>query len=244
MTARQRSRPGTVLASALALPLLAIASPSLADVVNLTSDATTKGAAGGVIRGTVISESASKVEVKLGNTVTTIPTNEVVSITYDGHPASLEQAQAKESANSLLEAADLYKKAASEASGKTLIVEDALFGQAHALADYALTDANRSSEAIALLENFGRTYKNGRHASAALETLAKLQLAREDYKGVESTLTALSNLPRGDDRSAILRIKVLTRKGQAEQAITELDKLIAAAPDGSIKKRDAQLTKA
>ncbi len=244
MTARQRLQPWTVLASALALPLIAITTTALADTVNLTSDATTKGAAGGVVRGIVVSESAAKVEVKLGNTVTAIPTNEVASITYDGHPASLDQAQAKEGANALLEAADLYKKAAAESSGKNFIAEDALFGQAHSLADYALTDANRSSEAISLLENFVRAYKNGRHASAALESLAKLQLAREDYKGVESTLASLSGLPKGDDRAAILRIKVLTRKGQADQAVAELDKLIAASPDGSIKKRDAQLTKA
>ena len=110
----RRSRLLTILASSLVLPLAAL-SASLADVVTLTPDATTKGAAGGLVRGTVTSESPTKVEVKLGNTVTSIPTNEVVSITYDGHPASLEQAQAKEAANALAEAADLYKKAAAEA---------------------------------------------------------------------------------------------------------------------------------
>ncbi len=239
----RRSRPLAVLASTLALPLISITA-TLADVVTLTSDATTKGAAGGIVRGTVISESASKVEVKLGNTVTPIPTNEVVSITYDGHPASLEQAQAKESANALAEAADLYKKAAAEASGKAFIAEDALFGQAHALGELALTDPNRSSEAIAHLETFSKTYKNGRHVAPALEALARLQMARENYNGVEATLAALSALPRGDDRAAILRIKVLARKGQGDQALGELDKLIAAAPAGSIKRRDAQLTKA
>ncbi len=236
-------RPLLILACSLALPLISLTA-TLADTVTLTSDATTKGGAGGLIRGTVISESASKVEVKLGNTVTPIPSNEVASINYDGHPAGLDQAQAKESANALAEAADLYKKAAADASGKPFIAQDALFGQARALAELALTDPNRSSEAIAHLETFSRTYKDSRHAAPALESLARLQMARENYNGVEATLTALSALPKGDDRAALLKIKVLARKGQGDQAIAELDKLIASAPEGSGKRRDAQLTKA
>ena len=81
----RRSRLLTTLGSSLALTFAALGS-SFADVVTLTSDATTKGASGGIVRGTVTAESPSKVEVKLGNSVTTIPTNEVVSIVYDGHP--------------------------------------------------------------------------------------------------------------------------------------------------------------
>jgi tetratricopeptide (TPR) repeat protein len=240
---QRRRRLLTILASSLALPLASI-SASLADVVTLTADATTKGAAGGLVRGQVTAESPTRVEVKLGNTVTSIPTHEVVSITYDGHPASLEQAQAKELANALAEAADLYKKAAAEAAGKPFIIEDATFGQARALAEIAQTDAGKAPEALSALEAFTRAYKTGRHIGPALEALARLQIARENYAGVEQTLTQLTALPKGDDRAAILRIKVLTRKGQLDQAISELDKVIAASPDGSLKKRDAQLARA
>ena len=239
----RRSRLLTTLGSSLALTLGAIGS-SFADVVTLTSDATTKGASGGIVRGTVTAESPSKVEVKLGNSVTAIPTNEVVSIVYDGQPASLEQARAKEAANALGEAADLYKKAVADASGKPFIAEDAAFGQAHAVAELALTDPARSAEAITLLESFSRTYKAGRHVGLALEALAKLQIARDNSSGLETTLAALSQLPKGDDRAAIYRIKVLTKKGQNDQALSELDKVIASAADGTAKKRDAQLSKA
>ena len=239
----RRSRLLTILASSLILPFASITA-TLGDVVTLTSDATTKGAAGGLVRGTVTSESTTKVEVKLGNTVTPIPTNEIVSIKYDGQPASLEQAQAKESANSLIEAADLYKKAAAEASSKPFIAEDAAFGQARVMSELALNDPSKAPEATALLEAFSRTYKTGRHIAQALESLTKLQIAKENYQGVEQTLSQLSKLPGGEDRASILRIKVLTRKGQLDQAITELDKVIASGADGSIKKRDAQLAKA
>jgi len=238
----RRRRLLTILTSSLILPLGSL-SITLADVVTLTSDATTKGAAGGLVRGQVTAESPTKVEVKLGNTVTSIPTNEVVSINYDGHPASLEQAQAKESANALAEAADLYKKAATESANKPFVAQDATFGQARVLAEIALNDASRAPEAISVLEGFARTYKTGRHIGPALESLAKLQIARENYPGVEQTLTQLATLPKGDERAAILRIKIQIKKGQLDQAIADLDKVIAGSADGSTKKRDAQLAK-
>jgi tetratricopeptide (TPR) repeat protein len=239
----RRQRLLMIAASSLMLSLAAF-SVGLADVVTLTPDATTKGAAGGLVRGTVISESPTKVEVKLGNTVTSIPTNEILSIAYDNDPASLEQAKVKEAAGSLAEAADLYKKAVAEASTKPFIAEDAAFGQVRAVTELALTDPSRTAEAINLLESFSRTYKNGRHIGPALESLAKLQVSKENYQGVEQTLAQLSKLPGGDDRASVFRIKVLTRKGSIDQALTELDKLIASAPEGSVKRRDAQLAKA
>ena len=240
---QRRFRALTILASSLVLPLLSI-TISFGDVVTLTADATTKGASGGLIRGTVISESPTKVEVKLGNTTTPIPTNEIVSISYDSEPASMEQAKLKEAANALAEAADLYKKAATEAASKPFIAEDATFGQVRVTTDLALSDPAKATEAMTLLETFSRNYKNGRHILPALETLAKLQLAKENYSGLDLTLGQLSKLPGGEDRASLFRIKILTRKGNLDQAIGELDKAIAAAPEGSAKKRDAQLAKA
>ncbi len=71
-----------------------------------------------------------------------------------------------------------------------------------------------------------------------------MQIAKENYSGVEQTLAQLAKLPGGDDRASILRIKILTKKGQPDQAIGELDKVIASGTEGSNKKRDAQLAKA
>jgi tetratricopeptide (TPR) repeat protein len=234
----------TLLVGSLVVPTLSISS-SFGDVVTLTADATTKGASGGLVRGTVISESPTKVEVKLGNTVTPIPTNEIVSIAYDNDPASMEQAKTKEAASLLAEAADLYKKAAAEAgTTKPFIAEDAAFGQVRVTTELALNDPAKAAEALTLLQNFTRTYKTGRHIGPALEAQAKLELAKEAYPALEQTLSQLSKLPGGEDRASIYRIKILTRKGSLDQAISELDKVIAAAPDGSVKKRDAQLAKA
>ena len=243
MTIRLPRKCLAIVATSLALPVASI-SVSLADIVTLTPDATTKGSAGGLVRGTVISESPAKVEVKLGSTVTSIPTNEVASITYDNDPASLESAKAKEATNNLAEAAELYKKAVSDASTRPFIAEDAAFGQVHVMTELALGDPARLAEATSLLEAFSRNYKTGRHIGPALEALAKLQIAKENYSGVEQTLSQLVKLPGGEDRASLYRIKILTRKGSLDQAISELDKVIASSPDGSSKKRDAQLGKA
>lgn len=232
-----------ILASALLLPMFAIAT-GVGDVVILTPDATTKGAAGGRVLGTVVSESPTKIEVKLGATITAIPTNEVASITYDNDPPSLEQAKAKEAANALGEAAELYKKAAADASARKFIAEDAAFGQVRVLSEMALSDPGRITDATTVLETFSRTYKEGRHIGPALEALARLQIAKDNTAGVEQTLAQLAKLPGGEDRASYFRIKLLTRKGSLDQALAELDKAIAAAPEGSSRRRDAQLGKA
>ena len=238
-------RFAALVGGSLVAQVITAATALAVDVVTLTLDATTKGAAaGGIFRGTVVSESPSKVEVKLGNNVTAIPTAEIAAIVYDGHPVSLEQAQAKDAAGSLAEAIELYKKAVGEAATKPFIAEDAAFGQARATADLAQVEPDKVADAIAQLDAFSRKYKDGRHVGPALEALAQLQIARENYSGAEATLVALGKLPGGNDRSASLRVKLLSHKGQAADAITEIDKMIAANPDGSVRKRDAILAKA
>jgi tetratricopeptide (TPR) repeat protein len=240
---RRRHRALPVLVSSLMIPLVAL-SASFGDVVTLTPDAATKAGTSGTVRGTVISESPTKVEVKLGEKITAVPTADIASIDYDGDPPSLESARTKEASNALVEAADLYKKAAAEASTRPFIAEDAAFGQVRVITELALIEPTRTNEAIGLLEAFSRTYKNGRHIALALESLAKLQLAKENYSGLEQTLTQLAKLPGGDDRASLYRIKILTRKGSLDQAVVELDKVISGSPDGSVKKRDAQIAKA
>ena len=236
-----RRRVAALIGGMLVVPGLTWA----ADVVTLIPDATTKGAIGGAFRGTITAESSTKVEIKTGGSnVASVPTAEIASITYDGHPASLDQAQTKEAAGQFAEAIDLYKKAVGEAAAKPFIAEEAAFGQARATAALAEGDPSKVNDAIALLDAFSRTYKAGRHVALALESLARLQIARENYAGAETTLAQLGKLPGGDDRAGSLRIRLLSKKGQAAEAITEIDKAIAANPEGSARRRDATLAKA
>ena len=222
---------------------LAPAVAARADLVNLIPGSTYK-ASGGVVRGTVVAETSTEVTVKVGAANQVVPVGQIASIRYDGRPGNLDLAAARESAGSFAEAAELYKKGAAEASTKPFIVEDALFSQARVTADLGLTDPSKTDSAIALLEAFVKDHASGRHLIPALESLAKLQLQKGSYDAVTTTIDRLSKIPQTADRAAVLRARVASRKGEHQEAIREFDKLIADAPEGSTKRRDAQLAKA
>lgn len=229
------------LALLAGLAWAASASSALADDVTLVPGSTLKGASGGHVRGQVQSESAAEVVVKLGQNLINVPTDQIVSVRYDGQPASIALAETRESNGQLAEAADLYKKAAGEASFKPFVEQAARFKQADATAELALTDASKVAEAQTLLDAFLKAYPNGRSVGPALESLARLQLNREEYDKVEKSLVSLSKLPGGADRVAVLRARVLTRKGDFEGAVGVLGKIVKESPDGSVRQREARL---
>ena len=74
--------------------------------------------------------------------------------------------------------------------------------------------------------------------------MARLQLQKGDFTAVDKTIGALAKMPGGTDRGAVLRAKVFAKKGDHAQAVAELDKLIKAAPEGSVRLREAKLAKA
>lgn len=223
---------------------LALSATALADEVVLVPGSTLKQAVGGRVRGAVQSESPAEVVVKLGANTINVPTDQVVSIRYDGQPATLVLAETNESGGQLAKAADLYKKAAAEASSKPFSEQAARYKQAEVTAVLALGDPAKVAEAVALLDAFVKANATGRHIGPALEALARLQLQKGDYAATEKSIAALAKLPSGADRSAILRAKVLARKGDHAGAVAELDKLMKSAAAGSVRQREAKLAKA
>ncbi len=217
-----------------------------ADDVTLVPNTTVKEATGKtpIVRGTIQSETTTEVIVKLGATTTKIPTDQVVSIRYDGMPPSMALAETSENQGALAKAIDLYKKAAGEATGKPLIEQAAQFKVADLSAEMALADPSKVNDAITALGAFVKNHPTSRHIASAEESLARLQLQKEDYAGVETTLASLSKLPGGADRAAVFRARISAKKGDHAKAITELDTLIKAGPEGSSRQRDAKLAKA
>jgi tetratricopeptide (TPR) repeat protein len=230
-----------VAAAALAFTWGSAAS---ADEVVLISGTTFKQALGGRVRGQVESESPGEVVVVLGATKTAVPTDQIQSIRYDGQSASFPLAESRELGNQLAEAAELYKKAATESAGKPFPLQSALFHEAAALTDLAVLDPERTKEAKDKLAKFIQAYPASRHIVAARACQARLQLASGDLPGAESTITELAKLPRGAERATVLRTKLLARQGKHQAAITELDKLMASYPKGSERHRTALLAKA
>ncbi len=216
----------------------------LADEVVLIPGSTFKQATGGRVRGSIQSESATDVAVKLGANTINVPTDQILSVHYDGQPASMALAETNESTGQFEKAADLYKKAATEASAKPLIEQAALYKQAALTAEGALADPGKAAGAVTLLDAFVKAYPSGRNTGAALENLARLQMQKNDYASVEKTIASIEKLPHGADRAAVLRARISAKKGEHEKALAELDKLIKSSAEGTSRRRDAQLAHA
>jgi tetratricopeptide (TPR) repeat protein len=215
-----------------------------ADDVNLIAGSTFKQAIGGRVRGQVQSESPNEVVVLLGATQTSVPTDQIQSIRYDGQSASFALAEARESSGQLAESAELFRKAAAESAGKPFPYQAALYREAAVLTDLALIEPDRSKDARDKLAKFIAAYPSSRQIAGARACLARLQLLANDFNGAEATIAELAKLPRGAERATLLRTKLLAKQGKHAAAITELDRLIAGFPKGSPRHRAAQLAKA
>jgi tetratricopeptide (TPR) repeat protein len=214
------------------------------DDVYLISGTTFKQAIGGRVRGQVQSESPSEVVVLLGATTTSVPTDQIQSIRYDGQSANFQLAEARESSGQLVDAADLCKKAATETAGKPYPLQAALFREAEVLTELSLVEPARAKEAKDKLTRFLQSYPTSRHLAGARACQARLQLYAGDFAGAEAAIAELAKLPRGAERAAVLRTKILARQGKHDLAIAQLDKLIAGYPKGSERQRAALLAKA
>jgi tetratricopeptide (TPR) repeat protein len=245
MSTRFRISIRAGLAGHTALACLMLAGGVLhADDVNMVTGAKFEQAIGGRVRGQVQSESPSEVVVQLGANTTRVPTELIQSIRYDGQSASFALAEARESAGQLAEAAELFKKAAADSAGKPYPIQAALFREAEVLTDLAAVEPDRIKEAKDKLTKFAREYPNSRHTLSARACLARIQLASGDFPAAETAIAELARLPKGAERAAVLRTKLLARQNKHKEAIAELEKLIAASPKGSERLRAAQLAKA
>jgi len=214
------------------------------DDVTLISGTSFKQAIGGRVRGQVEKESPSEVVVKLGATTTSVPTDQVQSIRYDGQSANFQLAEARESSGQLSESADLFKKAAAESAGKPFAQQSALAREAEVLTELAMVEPDRLKEARDKLTKFLQTYPASRHLAVARACQVRLQLHAGDFAGALATVAELAKLPRGDERAAVLRTKILAKQGKHNEAIAQLDKLIASYPKGTERQRAAMLAKA
>ena len=113
----------------------------------------------------------------------------------------------------------------------------ALYREAATLADLALVDPEKARDARDRLVKFVKTYPTGRHIIPAREDLARIQLSTGDFTGAEATIAELAKLPKAGDRAAVLHARVLARQGHHDEAVSELDRLIATFPDKSTPQR-------
>ena len=241
---RRRNCAGTRGIAAAGLVGFLLVSSAIGDEVLLIPGAKLKQAISGRVLGQVQSETAREVVVSVGASTISVPTDQILSIRYDGQPATLQLAELRENAAQLAEAAELFRKAAGEAADKPLVAQMALYREASALTGLALVEPDRVQDAKDRLLRFTRTYPSGRHIIAALEDLARLQLNAGDNAGAEATIAELAKLPGAGPRAAVLHAKLLSRQGHDDAAISELDRLLASLPDRSSARHEATLAKA
>ena len=214
------------------------------DDVNLFLGRRSSRRSAGACEGQVQSESPSEVVVTLGATNTSVPTDQIQSIRYDGQSASFQLAESREASGQLAEAAELFKKAATDSSGKPFPVQAAQFREAEVLTELAMVEPDRVKEAKDKLKRFLRAYPTSRHLArcaclpgSPASPCRRLHRCRGRHRRAGQTA-------RGAERAAVLRTKVLGKQGKHAEAINQLDKLIAGYPKGSERQRAALLAKA
>jgi tetratricopeptide (TPR) repeat protein len=235
----------TPLAASSLLTVLVLAGPARAvDTLTLVPGSTVK-APGNQIRGTIQAESPTEVRIKPPTGAEqAVPIDQIDSIAYENPGPSYGLAESRAAGGDLAGALDLYRKAATEASGKPYVAQAAQFQALKTLAQLAAGSPARLGEAISGLDAFVKANPQSRHRGPALEVLARLQLQKGDADAADRTVADLEKLPWAKDRAAVLRAEVLTRRGKHDEALTQLDKILADAPKGSSRARDAQLSKA
>jgi tetratricopeptide (TPR) repeat protein len=231
-----------VLALLLAAPL---ALPARADTIKLVSGSKVKSA-GGQISGQITAEGPTEVTIKpAAGGDQKVPVDEIASVEYDGVPPSYTLAQSRENVGSMAEAADLYAKAVDEAQGKELLRRAAQFRRASVLTDIALADPAEADAAFKALDEFLKAHPNSRQVGPALEALVRLSLQQGDAARAENALKDLTaKVPSYAGRAAVLQARVRVKKGETDQAIADLDRILASAPEGSAQAREASLARA
>ena len=145
-----------------------------------------------------------------------MPTDQILSIRYDGQPATFQLAETRETAGQLAEAAELFKKAAGEAAEQAVRPPDGPLSRGRrARPTWRSSSPSGSRTPRTDLLRFVQTYPTSRHIIPAREDLARLQLSAGDFAGAEATIAELAKLPKAGDRAAVLHAK---RPGQAGHA--------------------------
>ncbi|HWE39519.1 MAG TPA: tetratricopeptide repeat protein [Isosphaeraceae bacterium] len=228
----------------VALAVVLAAAIARGDDILLVPKSTVPNAIGGKLKGTIQSETAAEVRVAINGKEVAVPVDQIEDIEYTGMPQSYTIARVREANNTLAQAAESYQKAVGEAGKSPLIARDAQFGRARVLATLAQADPRRAPEALSALDGFLKANPNVRQTGPALELVAKLALRREEFDRADKAAADLGRIARMKDRADVLKARILAARGKHKEAVAALDSIIAGAPDGSARRREAQLAKA
>ena len=193
--------------------------------------------------GQVQSESPSEVVVKLGANTTAVPTDQIVSIRYDGQPATLQLAETREAAASSPRRPTSTRRRPARPRASRSSCRPPSTARPPRSTDLALVEPERIKDAKDRLLRFVRTYPTSRHIVAAREDLARLQV-RPATSGRRGHDRRAGEAAQGRRARGGPARQGAGQAGAHDEAIAELDRLIAAFPDRSAQQREARLAKA
>jgi tetratricopeptide (TPR) repeat protein len=193
--------------------------------------------AGRIVRGTIAAESPREIRIQVGGRTETVPVAEVAEVNYAGTPPNFLEARVREKAGDLKAALENYEKAASATGMKPFVAQAVKFAFASALAQSVADDDAQSEKAVKALQDFVKTYPNGRHTAAAFETLLNLVRSGSDATRVDVILEDLAKIPGEQGRARILKADTQADAGQPDEALKTLDSAASQIPKGSALER-------
>lgn len=198
---------------------------------------------------TEITKEFVKVEARIGEPVK-VPAGDIARVDWDGEPPKLRLARAAESGGRLQDALEGYREALDELeSDNEHLQADLEFLIARATAKQALADPQKREEAVGKLEEFRKEHPNSFRYYAALNYLAEVHLAGDEFTRAQSILTLLEQAPQKDYKMAarIATARLALAQGNPGEALSTFDEVIQMPAEGAAetaRRYEAMLGKA
>lgn len=196
--------------------------------------------AGRIIRGTISSESPAEIRIQAGGKVESVKTDDVDSVNYGGIPPAYLEAEIREKNGEFPAAIDGFRRASTTAGLRPIVAQQVKYRYAEALANAAGQDPARTTEAITALQEFVRSFPNGRNVPAALEVLLNLVRSGDDPARIDSVIADMARIPGSQGRANLLKADLLVDRGQPDEALKLLDTARTQIAKGSPLEQTAQ----
>ena len=198
------------------------------------------------VAGTVLSVSATVVEVKAVPKSKKVPANEIAMVRWKA-TAALNIAVGFERSDKLDKALEAYEKFAKSSSGASANVKsDVEFLTARVTLKLAGADASKLADAISKLDKFIKDHPQSYRFYEAIELLGQAQVGAKDYAAAKTTLAKLATAPWNDlkmaAQSAEARLLLAQDDiGGARAAFDAVAKVDAKTPNERARKHEAML---
>lgn len=196
--------------------------------------------AGRTIRGTINSESTTEIRIQVGGKAESVKTDEVESVLYGGIPPAYLEAEIREKNGDLTAAIDGFRRASTTAGLRPIVAQQVKFRYAEALANAAGQEPARTPEAVTALQEYVRSYPNGRNVPAALEILLALVRSGDDPARIDSVIADMAKIPGAQGRANLLKADLLVERGLPDEAMKQLSIARTQISKGSELEKMAQ----